>query len=116
VSRLVVVSNRVTPISGAKAATAGGLAVGVLAALRDSGGIWFGWSGETIEGTPPEPKISRSGKITYMTLDLNQAEFDGYYGGFANRTLWPLLHYRLDLSSFDRTCATTIWSGFTTTI
>jgi trehalose 6-phosphate synthase len=102
VSRLVVVSNRVTQISGAKAATAGGLAVGVLAALRESGGIWFGWSGETVEGTPSEPKVSRSGKITYITLDLNQAEFDRYYGGFANRTLWPLLHYRLDLSSFDR--------------
>jgi trehalose 6-phosphate synthase len=102
VSRLVVVSNRVTPISGAKAATAGGLAVGVLAALRESGGIWFGWSGETTESTSPEPKVFRSGKITYITLDLNQAEFDRYYGGFANRTLWPLLHYRLDLSSFDR--------------
>jgi trehalose 6-phosphate synthase len=102
VSRLVVVSNRVTPTSGAKAATAGGLAIGVLAALRESGGIWFGWSGETTDSTTPEPKISRSGKITYITLDLNQVEFDRYYGGFANRTLWPLLHYRLDLSSFDR--------------
>jgi trehalose 6-phosphate synthase len=102
VSRLVVVSNRVTPISGNKAATAGGLAVGVLAALRESGGIWFGWSGETIESGTPIPKVFRTGNITYITLDLLQAEFDRYYGGFANRTLWPLFHYRLDLSSVDR--------------
>jgi len=102
VSRLVVVSNRVTPISGSKAATAGGLAVGVLAALRETGGIWFGWSGETIETGTPIPKVVRSGDITYITLDLLQSDFERYYGGFANRTLWPLFHYRLDLSSFDR--------------
>ena len=101
-SRLVVVSNRVTPISGSKAATAGGLAVGVLAALRETGGIWFGWSGETIETGTPIPKVVRTGDITYITIDLLQADFERYYGGFANRTLWPLFHYRLDLSSFDR--------------
>jgi trehalose 6-phosphate synthase len=102
VSRLVVVSNRVTQISGSKAATAGGLAVGVLAALRETGGIWFGWSGETIETGTPIPQVVRTGKITYITIDLLQADFERYYGGFANRTLWPLFHYRLDLSSFDR--------------
>jgi trehalose 6-phosphate synthase len=103
VSRLVVVSNRVSPVSGSKAATAGGLAVGVLAALRETGGIWFGWSGEIADsGAGPMPKVFRTGNITYITIDLSQSDFDSYYGGFANRTLWPLFHYRLDLSSFDR--------------
>ncbi|HEX6141162.1 MAG TPA: alpha,alpha-trehalose-phosphate synthase (UDP-forming) [Geminicoccaceae bacterium] len=101
-SRLVVVSNRVTPITGSKAATAGGLAVGVLSALRETGGIWFGWSGETTEASTPLPKVFKSGNITYVQIDLEQGEFDRYYGGFANRTLWPLFHYRLDLSSFER--------------
>ena len=101
-TRLVVVSNRVTPIAGSKAATAGGLVVGVLAALRESGGIWFGWSGETIETGTPIPKVFRTGNITYITIDLLQSDFERYYGGFSNRTLWPLFHYRLDLSSFDR--------------
>ncbi|HEU4520357.1 MAG TPA: alpha,alpha-trehalose-phosphate synthase, partial [Thermoanaerobaculia bacterium] len=58
-NRLVVVSNRVTPLSGTKAATAGGLAVGVLAALRESGGIWFGWSGELADAGAPLPKVFR---------------------------------------------------------
>ncbi|MEZ5931277.1 MAG: alpha,alpha-trehalose-phosphate synthase (UDP-forming) [Alphaproteobacteria bacterium] len=101
-SRLVVVSNRVTPLSGAKAAAAGGLAVGLLATLRETGGIWFGWSGETPEQATTLPKVFRSGNITYITLDLDEQDFDLYYGGFANRTLWPLFHYRLDLSTFDR--------------
>ena len=101
-SRLVVVSNRVTPISGSRAATAGGLAVGILAALRETGGIWFGWSGEQSDAAAPMPKVSRTGNITYITIDLAPRAFESYYGGFANRTLWPLFHYRLDLSSFDR--------------
>ena len=45
-SRLVVVSNRVAPIQEGEA-TAGGLAAGVLDALKQKGGLWFGWSGET---------------------------------------------------------------------
>jgi trehalose 6-phosphate synthase len=102
VTRLIVVSNRVTPVSDSKAATAGGLAVGVLAALRESGGIWFGWSGQIADTNKPTPKVLRTGNITFITIDLSQADFDGYYGGFSNRTLWPLFHYRLDLASFDR--------------
>jgi trehalose 6-phosphate synthase len=102
VSRLVVVSNRVTPISGSKAATAGGLAVGVLAALRENGGIWFGWSGEISDAAAPMPKVFRTGNITYIQTDLSQANYERYYGGFANRTLWPLFHYRLDLATFER--------------
>ena len=43
--QLYIVSNRVTVPSGR--AAAGGLAVGVLAALRDKGGVWFGWSGDS---------------------------------------------------------------------
>ena len=47
--RLVVVSNRVAPITEGEP-TAGGLAAGVLDALKQKGGIWFGWSGEITEG------------------------------------------------------------------
>jgi trehalose 6-phosphate synthase len=101
VGRIVVVSNRVTPVTGSKAAAAGGLAVGVLAALRETGGIWFGWSGEVTPTAVAMPKVFRTGKLTYITVDLSTQQFEGYYAGFANRTLWPLCHYRLDLTSFD---------------
>ncbi|HEX9646150.1 MAG TPA: alpha,alpha-trehalose-phosphate synthase (UDP-forming) [Alphaproteobacteria bacterium] len=100
-SRLVVVSNRVTPVTARKA-LAGGLAAGVLAALRDSGGIWFGWSGAVSERPASEPAAHSHDKITYLTTDLSPREFEEYYNGFSNRTLWPLFHYRLDLSVFDR--------------
>ena len=44
-SRLIVISNRVSAGGGAQ----GGLAVALSAALREMGGIWFGWSGEVTD-------------------------------------------------------------------
>jgi trehalose 6-phosphate synthase len=34
--------------------------------------------------------------------DLTDADYQEYYSGFANRVLWPILHYRLDLAEFSR--------------
>jgi len=98
--QLFIVSNRVTVPSGR--ASAGGLAVGVLAALRDKGGVWFGWSGDLVDSAD-DRKLSlvERGKVTYALLDLTEAEYADYYGGMANRTLWPLFHYRIDLTSFE---------------
>ncbi len=100
--RLFVISNRVTPPTGQRGATAGGLAVGVLAALRDKGGTWFGWSGDTVpDAADRQLRRIERGKIDYALLDLTEAEYAGHYGGMANRTLWPLFHYRIDLTSFE---------------
>ena len=97
-------SNRVAPIDEGKQ-TAGGLAVAVLSALKRSGGIWFGWSGEVVATAPGEPKLNETGRLTYATLDLTRRDFEEYYNGFANSTLWPLFHYRLGLTNFSRrTC------------
>ncbi|MDP1988879.1 MAG: trehalose-6-phosphate synthase, partial [Phenylobacterium sp.] len=48
-SRLVVISNRVSPPSDVGGGTQGGLAMALAAALREHSGIWFGWSGQTTE-------------------------------------------------------------------
>ena len=39
--------------------------------------------------------------MTYITTDLTRADYQEYYNGFANRMLWPILHYRLDLAEFS---------------
>jgi trehalose 6-phosphate synthase len=67
--------------------------VGVLAALRHTGGVWFGWSGETSEVPAQEPEVLTRGNIRFATIDLKPAEFDAYYNGYCNGTLWPLFHY-----------------------
>jgi trehalose 6-phosphate synthase len=102
VSRLVVVSNRV-PAPGKGKAQAGGLAVALQAALAARGGMWMGWSG-TSSGAREPGKLSfhEDGKITYALTDLSRKDIDEYYAGFANSTLWPLCHYRLDLTDYAR--------------
>jgi trehalose 6-phosphate synthase len=99
--RLVVVSNRVTPSADAKP-DSGGLAVAIRAALQQSGGIWFGWSGEVRDEATSEPGIVADGPITFATVDLTQRDFDEYYIGYANRALWPLFHFRSTLVQFSR--------------
>ncbi len=99
--RLVVVSNRV-PSTKDGTASAGGLAVALEGALRSHGGLWFGWSGKTVDRAPDPPEIVQSGNITFAVMDLPKRDFDLYYGGFANRALWPICHYRLDLMQIDR--------------
>jgi trehalose 6-phosphate synthase len=99
-SRLIVVSNRVAPIQEGKPA-AGGLAIGVLDALKETGGVWFGWSGEIVGEAGP-PVIDKRGNVTYATVGLTRRDYDQYYRGFSNATLWPAFHYRNDLSRFDR--------------
>ena len=99
-SRLIAVSNRVAAPKGGK--SAGGLAVGVLAALRERGGIWFGWSGKTTARDPGDPKLKRDGEIEFATIRINKDEFERYYNGFSNDTLWPLLHYMLGFFRYSR--------------
>ena len=96
--RLVVVSNRVA-IPGEQ--RAGGLASALHAALAEHGGLWFGWSGKRVREAPSLHDAD-DGAIRYGTLDLSFEDHDAYYNGFANRTLWPLLHFRLDLVDYTR--------------
>ncbi len=99
-SRLVVVSNRVAPITEGEP-TAGGLAAGVLDALKEKGGIWFGWSGEITDAASSENPARTVGPITLFTVDLSRHDYDEFYRGFANGTLWPTLHYQVGHAHFD---------------
>src|SRR5690606_21619673 len=99
VNRLIVVSNRVA-LPGEH--RAGGLALALQAALAEHGGIWFGWSGRTVRDRSGRLHEHAAGNIRCITMDLNRLDYETYYNGFANRTLWPLLHFRLDLVDYSR--------------
>ncbi|GAB1594473.1 alpha,alpha-trehalose-phosphate synthase (UDP-forming) [Lysobacter sp. PAGU 2638] len=98
-SRLVVVSNRVALPEESRA---GGLAIALLDALREDGGVWFGWSGTVDPHASGRIHEQQDGNIRYVTMDLSTQDHADYYNGFANRTLWPLLHFRMDLVDYDR--------------
>ncbi|MTI16784.1 trehalose-6-phosphate synthase [Rhodobacteraceae bacterium RKSG542] len=100
-SRLVVVSNRVGPIKDS--GRAGGLAVALVDTLKAMGGVWFGWSGEVSdEGTFGPLQQEKQRNVLLQQIDITPADYEEFYIGYANRTLWPVLHYRLDLADFDR--------------
>lgn len=102
-SRLIVISNRVSvPKPMGEQGAQGGLAVAMAAALRDHRGIWFGWSGEKTEEFTGQINLQRNEGVTTATVDLEEQDVDEYYNGYANRTLWPLFHYRVDLAEYDR--------------
>ena len=90
-SRLVCVSNRIS--LPRKSAAPGGLAIGILSALKRTGGLWFGWGGETVDHETGDPDIHIREGVTYATIDLKKDEFELYYNGYANEVLWPLFHY-----------------------
>ncbi|HET7269083.1 MAG TPA: alpha,alpha-trehalose-phosphate synthase (UDP-forming) [Oleiagrimonas sp.] len=98
-SRLIVVSNRVAiPNEG----RAGGLTAALHSALRERGGIWFGWSGKQARRSAATVHDTHDGRITCATIDLSSSDYNDYYKGFANRSLWPLFHYRPDLVDYQR--------------
>ena len=98
--RLVIASNRV---ADPHCSAAGGLAVCILEGLSERSGMWFGWSGETVE---QEQEISLSSRnsdnVTFVTTPMTMRDYQEYYLGYCNGALWPVLHYRLDLARFTQ--------------
>jgi len=97
--RLVVISNRTGDL-GNKAQT-GGLAVGIVDALKGTGGMWMGWNGDVLDDAQSiEPQSQRYDNVVSLTIPLSTEEHEDYYLGFANKVLWPSFHYRLDLMDY----------------
>lgn len=97
-SRLVIVSNRVADL---RAVTqTGGLAVALADALRQRGGVWFGWNGEREGVTGGDVAVEKISQVERVAAPLSPQDLDDYYFGYANSVLWPLFHYRLDLVDY----------------
>jgi trehalose 6-phosphate synthase len=97
--RLVIVSNRVgSSLKGNE----GGLATAMLAAFDRREVVWLGWSGEVTDGPPGPTRVHREGRLTRMLVDLERADYEGYYLEFANSVLWPVFHYRVNLAEYGR--------------
>lgn len=99
-NRLVVVSNRVA-LPDVVDDAQGGLVIGVRRALSRNGGTWFGWSGNVADSLRPL-RHTRDGKTEYVTTDLTDSEYKGYYQHFCNEILWPLFHLALGFVEFNK--------------
>jgi trehalose 6-phosphate synthase len=98
--RLVVVSNRL-PIVLDKTENgwdvspgSGGLVTALAPVLSRNGGIWMGWPGTTEQASVEEPirQFSEEQGYWLYPVPLSSEDVSGYYYGFSNEVLWPLLH------------------------
>ena len=105
-ARIVIASNRV-PVPSGRASHPGGLTVVLQDAIK-TGTLWFGWSGKTADACREDAKIVTHRGVDYATIDLSESVYRNYYVGFSNGTLWPLLHFRLNLIDFRREH----WEGY----
>lgn len=84
-SRPPVVSSR-----GSWKPAPGGLAPIVSQALTRRGGAWLSWNGAPGSDSPPQRVPGLDYEV--FTFNLARQDAEGFYGGYANRTLWPLFH------------------------
>lgn len=106
-SKLIVVSNRL-PVqldaAGKLVRSSGGLA-SAMAGLGDADQRWVGWPGQL----PADGPVSAEDLTRQLREELScepvliddDALYQGYYAGYANSTLWPLLHYMTQRAAFE---------------
>jgi trehalose-6-phosphate synthase len=96
---VVAVANRlpVQRTSSGWSLSPGGLVTALRPVMEQRTGSWVGWDGGA-RGTPDQlPQTATQ----LRPVRLRPAELDAFYLGFANRTLWPLLH-----NAIERPCST----------
>ena len=79
-------------------ASPGGLVSALTPVLRGREGVWVGWSGHSGSVALPETHEG----IALRAVPISDDEYEDFYLGFANRTLWPLYHDAIRTPSFER--------------
>ncbi len=76
----------------------GGLVTALRPVMSTHRGAWVGWDG----GTRGMPQALPDSKVQLMPIGLSAAQVRNYYHGFANATLWPLLHNAIEKPRLER--------------
>jgi trehalose 6-phosphate synthase len=104
-SPLVVVANRLpvdeaTLDSGVREwrRSPGGLVSALSAIVSGEGTRWVGWAGSV----GPAPVLPDMDGVALHAVPLSAQEYENYYEGFANSTLWPLYHDAVEQPVFHR--------------
>ena len=72
-----------------------GLLATIVHAERDHRVKWVGWPGKIVNDLKRQGGLVRKlhAEYNYTPVFLKQAELDGFYYGFSNASIWPVLHY-----------------------
>ncbi|HTB09506.1 MAG TPA: trehalose-6-phosphate synthase, partial [Acidimicrobiales bacterium] len=101
---LVVVANRLpvrhVSVDGTDAwqPSPGGLVSALTAVLQNRNGLWIGWPGTSEYDAPPTDYEG----IRLLAVDVTAEEYEDFYLGFSNATLWPLYHDAIRAPAFHR--------------
>src|SRR5262245_16696927 len=76
----------------------GGLVTALRPVMAAHDGAWVGWDG----GTKGIPATLPDFSVRLLPVGLSAAQVRQYYHGFANATLWPLLHDAIEKPRFER--------------
>ena len=117
--RLLVVSNRlpVRLACGEDCLTAspasGGLVTALSPVLRNRGGFWAGWPGDTRNVSSREVRdilepLSGESGYRLVPVMLTPKDVEEFYHGFSNSVLWPLFHDLQSRCSFSPSH----WDGY----
>ncbi len=100
--RVVVVANRLPVLWDGEAnewrTSPGGLVSALTPILRQTRGTWVGWSGVLDREFA---SFTHSG-IQQLPVDLAHQQYEDFYVGFCNGTLWPLYHDSVRAPQFHR--------------
>ena len=116
--KLIFISNRLpVTITRSKSRfqykkSIGGLATGLKSYHEQANSVWVGWPGLLAEDTTEheQSNIRKTLKKTYKCLPvfLSHADYELYYHGFCNETIWPLFHYFGDKAQYE----TKTWEAY----
>ena len=107
--RLIVVSNRL-PVSLERDdggyhynPSVGGLATTLNAVQEEMDMLWLGVPGIHEDNPEQQAKISKrlSDEFGSVPIFLPRKQFDRYYNGFSNGSIWPLFHYFPQYAHYD---------------
>ena len=109
--KLFIISNRlpvkVTRSSDGKfvfSRSEGGLATGLKSLDVDCEKHWIGWPGVCVEQKTEKDDIcSQLEKNNYHPVFLSDRQYENYYEGYSNSTLWPLCHYFFAYTLYKKT-------------
>ncbi len=114
--RIIVVSNRlpftIEREDGAIrfTASAGGVATGLKSLLDAMPGflaprpeyLWVGWPGGAV-GEQEKKAVQEKARAEFRShaVFLSEEDFENFYEGFCNKTIWPLFHYFPSNATYD---------------
>lgn len=85
--------------------SSGGLATGMNSIHSKNDTIWIGWPGIASDNLNKKTKGELNkflDKKNFKPVHLNKKEIKDFYYGLSNKSLWPLFHYFIEYSIFDK--------------